>query len=100
MSQMISSPEAEPVSPGIPDYRITDLKSFEEATKGPEPLLGTSIFQIMDCLVDLACKVLADFRKRPQLVLLLFTALYIQIDARIWNGICQLLARLMIGTNS
>jgi hypothetical protein len=50
MSQMISSPEAEPVSPGIPDYRITDLKFFEEATNGPGPLPGTSFFQIMYCL--------------------------------------------------
>jgi len=33
------------------------------------------------------------------LMLLVFTALYIQIDPRIWTGICQLLARLMIGTN-
>jgi len=100
MSQTITSPEAEPVPPGIPHYRITDLKSLEEATKGPGQIAGTSFFEMMVCLVDLACKVLADFRKRPQLVLLLFTALYIQIDARIWNGICQLLARLMIGTNS
>jgi hypothetical protein len=45
--------------------------------------------------------------RRPQikgfdtafLMLLVFTALYIQIDPRIWTGICQLLARLMIGTN-
>jgi len=33
------------------------------------------------------------------LMLLVSTALCIQIDPRIWNGICQLLARLMIGTN-
>jgi hypothetical protein len=33
------------------------------------------------------------------LMLLVCTALYIQIDPRIWNNICQLLARLMIGTN-
>jgi hypothetical protein len=33
------------------------------------------------------------------LMLLVFTALYVQIDPRIWTGICQLLARLMIGTN-
>jgi len=33
------------------------------------------------------------------LMLVVCTALYIQIDPRISNGICQLLARLMIGTN-
>jgi len=45
--------------------------------------------------------------RRPQmneletgfLMLLVCAALYIQIDPIIWNGICQLLARLMIGTN-
>ena len=35
MSPIITSSEAEPVSTGIPDYRIADLKSLEEATKGP-----------------------------------------------------------------
>lgn len=33
------------------------------------------------------------------LMLLVCMALYIQIDPKIWNGICQLFARLMIGTN-
>ena len=33
------------------------------------------------------------------LMLLICTALYIQVDVRICNGICQLLARFMIGTN-
>jgi hypothetical protein len=33
------------------------------------------------------------------LMLLVYMALYIQIDPKIWNGICQLFARLMIGTN-
>jgi hypothetical protein len=45
--------------------------------------------------------------RRPQmkeletgfLMLLVCMALYIQIDPKIWNGICQLFARLMIGTN-
>jgi hypothetical protein len=37
--------------------------------------------------------------ERVFLMLLICTALYIQIDVRIWNGICQLLARFMIGTN-
>jgi len=33
------------------------------------------------------------------LMLLVCMALYIQIDPGIWNGICRLFARLMIGTN-
>ena len=45
--------------------------------------------------------------RRPQmkeletgfLMVLVCMALYIQIDPKIWNGICQLFARLMIGTN-
>jgi hypothetical protein len=31
------------------------------------------------------------------LMLLVCTALYIQIDPRIWNGLCQLLARMLVG---
>jgi hypothetical protein len=30
------------------------------------------------------------------LMLLVCTALYIQVDPRIWGGVCQLLARLMV----
>jgi hypothetical protein len=33
------------------------------------------------------------------LMLLVCTALYVQIDPRIWNGLCQLLARFMVGWN-
>ena len=33
------------------------------------------------------------------LMLFVCTALYIQIDPRIWSGVCQLLARLMLGGN-
>ncbi len=33
------------------------------------------------------------------LMLLVFTALYIQFDPRIWNGLCQLLAKLLVGPN-
>jgi hypothetical protein len=33
------------------------------------------------------------------LMLLVCVALYIQVDPRIWNGVCQLLARFMIGWN-
>jgi len=33
------------------------------------------------------------------LMLFVCTALYIQIDPRVWSGVCQLLARLMVGGN-
>jgi hypothetical protein len=51
----------------IKDYRIIDLPSFEEATEAPRSIAGLYFYQILDCLVDLAYKVSADFRKRPQL---------------------------------
>jgi hypothetical protein len=31
------------------------------------------------------------------LMVLVCTALYVQIDPRIWSGICQLLARFLVG---
>jgi hypothetical protein len=97
MSQIITSSEAEPVSTGLPDYRIADLKSLEEVTKAPRQIAGTCFLKMVDLLTN----------RRPQmkgfetgfLTLLVGTALYLQIDPGIWNGICQLLARLMIGTN-
>jgi len=57
--------------------------------------------------MDLGYRVSALTNRRAQtkgletsfLMLLVCAALYIQIDLRILNGICQLLARLMIGTN-
>lgn len=33
------------------------------------------------------------------LMILLCTALFIQFDPRIWNGLCQLLAKLLVGPN-
>jgi|GEM_PF-2797688 len=33
------------------------------------------------------------------LMLFVCTALYIQVDPRIWSGVCQLLARFMVGGN-
>jgi len=33
------------------------------------------------------------------LMLFFCTAIYIQIDPRIWSSVCQLLARLMVGGN-
>jgi hypothetical protein len=33
------------------------------------------------------------------LMLFVCTALYIQVDQRIWSAVCQLLARLMVGGN-
>jgi hypothetical protein len=50
-----------------PNYRITNLHSFAEVTKEPRQIAGLYFYQMLDCLVDLAYKVSADFRKRPQL---------------------------------
>ena len=33
------------------------------------------------------------------LMLLVCSALYVQVDPRIWSGVCRLLARLMVGWN-
>jgi len=33
------------------------------------------------------------------LMLLVCTALYIQFDPRIWSGLCQLLAKLLVSPN-
>ena len=33
------------------------------------------------------------------LMILVFTALFIQFDPRIWNSLCQLLAKLLVGPN-
>jgi hypothetical protein len=33
------------------------------------------------------------------LMLLVCTAVYVQVDPRIWGGVCQLLARLMVGSH-
>ncbi|HKA22790.1 MAG TPA: hypothetical protein VKM94_17895 [Blastocatellia bacterium] len=51
--------------PSIPNYRITNLDSFEGATKEPRQIAGLYFYQLLDCLVDLAYKVSIDFRKRP-----------------------------------
>jgi hypothetical protein len=96
MSQIITSSEVEPVSTGLPDYRVTDFKSLEEVTKGLRQIARTRFLKMVEFLRN----------RRPQmkgfetgfLTLLVCTALYLQIDPGIWNGICQLLARLMIGT--
>jgi hypothetical protein len=95
MSQTITSSEAEPVATGIPDYRIADLKSLEEATKGPREVAGSCFFQMVDLFTNRRLQGV----ETGYLVVLVCTALYLQIDPRIWDGICQLLARLMIGTN-
>jgi hypothetical protein len=33
------------------------------------------------------------------LMLLVCVVLYVQVDPAIWNGLCQLLARCMVGSN-
>jgi len=52
----------------------------------------------------MASKLLIGIRVIPMrevktgcLMLLVCTALYIQFDPRIWNGLCQLLARMLVG---
>jgi len=51
----------------ITNYRIVDLASFLGATGEPRQIAGLYFYQILDCLVDLAYAVSADFRARPQL---------------------------------
>jgi hypothetical protein len=51
----------------IKDRTITNLLSFQDTTATPRQIAGLYFFQLLDCLVDLAYKVSADFRKRPQL---------------------------------
>jgi len=46
---------------------ITDLNSFNTVTGDPRQIAGLYFYQVLDCLVDLAYKLSADFRKRPQL---------------------------------
>jgi len=97
MSPTITSSEAEPVSTGIPDYRIADLKSLEEATKGPRQIAGSCFFQRVDLFANRRLQIKG--LETGYLAVLLCTALYLQLDPGIWDGFCQLLARLMIGTN-
>jgi hypothetical protein len=51
----------------IPDFKIEDLVSFQAVTNEPHEIAGLYFYQLLDCLVDLAYQVSADFRKRPQL---------------------------------
>src|ERR1700736_2701995 len=62
----MANPTVPPVVPQLPDHRIKDLASFQHATKDPRQIAGLYFYQLLDCLVDLAYKVSADFRKRPQ----------------------------------
>jgi hypothetical protein len=48
------------------DYRITSLETFKKATKDQRQIAGLYFYQILDCLIDVAYMVSADFRKRPQ----------------------------------
>jgi hypothetical protein len=53
-------------NPPIPDYRIIDFNSFKEVTEKPRTIAGLYFYQLLDCLVDLAYDVSADFRNRPE----------------------------------
>lgn len=50
-----------------PNRKIDSLLSFEDVTKEPHQIAGLYFYQLLECLVDLAYKISADFRKRPQL---------------------------------
>jgi hypothetical protein len=53
--------------PHIPDYRINNLQSFQEATKEPRQIAGLYFYQILDLLAEIAHGISLDFRRRPQL---------------------------------
>ena len=80
----------------VPDEIRGHLNPADDVINAPK--------EVIDKISD---KVSALTNRRPQvkgretgfLMLLAFAALYIQIDPRILNGVCQLLARLLIGTN-
>jgi hypothetical protein len=57
----------------IKDWKITGLGSFKDATGDGREVAGLYFYQVLDCLVDLAYKVSADFRKIPQLYTVLGT---------------------------
>lgn len=53
--------------PTIPDYKIRDFLSFNEATNEPRQIAGLYFFMMLDCIVDLAYAVSHDFFERPHL---------------------------------
>jgi hypothetical protein len=53
--------------PHVPDYRIKDLQSFQQATQEPRQVAGLYFYQILDPLAEMAYGISLDFRRRPQL---------------------------------
>ncbi len=51
----------------IPNYRITNQKTFAEVTGQTRQIAGLYFYQVLDCLIDLAYFISGDFRSRPQL---------------------------------
>jgi hypothetical protein len=53
--------------PHVPDYRINDLPSFQQATSEPRQVAGLYFYQVLDPLSEMAYAISLDFRRRPQL---------------------------------
>jgi hypothetical protein len=64
---MAKDPTVATTASALPNHHIRDLRSFHEVTKEPRQIAGLYFYQLLDCLVDVAYKISADFRKRPQL---------------------------------
>lgn len=52
--------------PNVPDYRINDLPSFQQATSEPRQIAGLYFYQVLDPLSEMAYAISLDFRRRPQ----------------------------------
>jgi hypothetical protein len=63
----MANPTVPRAAPHLPDHRTKDLGSFQNVTKDPRQIAGLYFYQSLDCLIDVAYKISADFRKRPQL---------------------------------
>jgi hypothetical protein len=53
--------------PHVPNYRIIDLPSFQQATSEPRQTAGLYFYQVLDSLCEMAYAISLDFRRRPQL---------------------------------
>src|SRR5439155_22141331 len=51
----------------IPDYKITDLATFNKVTSDPHQVAGLYFYSILDCLVELAYKLSHHFFYCPWL---------------------------------
>jgi hypothetical protein len=46
---------------------IRDYASFDAVTKEPRQIAGLYFYYKLDCLIDAAYRISADFRRRPHL---------------------------------